>query len=109
MTLPEWAVYLGIGGGIITSVVALFKARPEARKLDAEGAAAITTSASTLVTSVRDEMAGLRAELQDMRRWRAGLEARLRHHARWDDQVVAVARSAGVQVVDPPPLYEDRE
>lgn len=109
MALPDWVLIGGIVGTALGSAVAVFRVRPEARKFRDEGAAGITTSAGAIVAAVEHEMAALRADNAEMRRWRRGLEQRLRRHSRWDDAMVASARSRGDHVPDPPRLFDDDE
>lgn len=109
MALPDWVVYSGVITGIGGTLALAFKVRPEARKLKADGAAALTTSAGAIVASMHAEMESLRSDVDEFHsRWRR-LDSRLRRHSRWDDHVVAQARAAGITIPDPPKLYDDDE
>lgn len=109
MTLGDWAAAAGIVTGVIVAVLPAFKTRSESKKYSADAAAVLGTSAGAIVSSMKDEMVELRAEVKEMRSWRDGLQTRLRRHARWDDQMVAAARAAGMTVPDAPPLFDDEE
>lgn len=109
MALPDWALIGSIVSVAVGSIVAALKIRPEARKNRDDGAAGLVTSAGAFMTGVEHEMTAMRGELQELRTWRRGLETRLRRHSRWDDQMVAAARSRGEQVPDPPRLFDDDE
>lgn len=109
MALPDWVTWTGISVGVLSPIVAILKIRPEARKMDRDGGAAILTAGAGLVKETRDELVELRREVREMRIWRDGLERRLRRHSRWDDVMVADARAAGRHVPDPPPLYDTEE
>lgn len=107
MALPDWVVITGVVGGCLATLISAMKARPEAKKMHADGAAALTSSAGAIVASVQEEMKQLRNDLAEMRAWRARIDRRMRIHGRWDDQVVAVTRAAGIEIPDPPKLYDE--
>jgi hypothetical protein len=109
VTLGDWAGAAAIVSGVIVAVLPALKTRSESRKLGADAAAVLGTSAGAIVSSVKDEMAQLRADVREMRAWRDQLQVRLRKHARWDDQMVTAARAAGMDVPDPPMLFDDDE
>lgn len=116
VAVPDWLVIGGVITGLTMPFVAVLRIRPESRKLKADGAAALTTSAGAIVAAVEHEMATLRGEVTEQKRinaetarWRRGLERRLRRHAAWDDHVVAMARAAGIDVPTPPVLYDEDE
>lgn len=107
MALPDWAVIVGMCVGICASVVSFFKVKPEARKMDHDGAAAITTASGAIVTAVQGDLAALRKEVAELTAWRKRTERFGRAHMRWDDIVAAQSRAAGNDVPDPPPLYPE--
>jgi lambda repressor-like predicted transcriptional regulator len=109
VTLGDWASAAAIVTGVLVAVVPALKSRSESKKYQADGAAALGTSSAAIVASLKDEMAVLRAEVRETRVWRDQLQGRLRRHARWDDQMVAAARAAGMTVPDPPALFDDEE
>lgn len=109
MALPDWVVIGGLVSSAVGSLVLVLKAKPEARKLDRDGGAAILTAGAGLVKETREELVQLRQEVREFRLWRDGLEHRLRRHSRWDDQRVVEARAHGWDVPDPPPLYDEKE
>lgn len=109
MTLGDWAGAAGIVTGIIVAVLPALKTRSESKKYQADAAAVLGTSAGAIVSSMKDEMAELRADAREMRTWRDQLQTRLRRHARWDEQVVTAARAAGLVIPDPPILFDDDE
>jgi hypothetical protein len=109
VALPDWVPIGGIAVAVAGTLISLLKARPEARKLNSDGAAALTTGAGALVTAVQAEMHELRQEVGELRKWRRNIDLRMRAHARWDDEVVAVARASGLEIGDPPKLYEEQD
>lgn len=109
MALPDWAVIVGMCAGIAASAVSFFKVKPEARKMDHDGAAAITTASGAIVTAVQGDLAALRKEVAELQRWRKLTERFGRAHMRWDDIVAAQSRAAGNDVPDPPPLYPEED
>lgn len=119
MALPDWVIIGGIVGTTLTSVVAIFRVKPEVRKLEVDGAAGLTTSAGAIVSAMEHEMRALRGELADirpvvaevreLRAWRRRVEIRGRRHSQWDAERVDQARARGEHVPDPPPLFDDEE
>lgn len=109
MSIPDWVLITGISAPIIASIVSALRVRPEARKMKADSAAAILTSAGAMATGFEKEMSELRGQVKEMNAWRKGLETRLRRHARWDDQAVAQMRAAGIALPNPPILFDDEE
>lgn len=121
MSLAQWGPWIGaiVGTtGLGTGAVALFKARPEAKRLDADTAKVIQeTSADMIKTvreSVREDLVALRlrvAELEQDRKDRDRRDElqyrRLRVHQSWDEQIARKLRELGEDISDPPPLYPD--
>lgn len=121
MSLAQWGPWIGaliaaVGG--TAGIASFIKARPEAKKLDADTAKVIQeTSADMIKTvreSVREDMAALRsrvAELEQDRKDRVRLDEmqirRLRVHQSWDEQIARKLRELGEDISDPPPLYPD--
>lgn len=110
MTLAEWGPWIGaiIGTtGLGTGAVALFKARPEAKKIKADAAQVIQDASADWVTAVSSELKELRLEVAAFRREREQDHRRLRVHERWDTVMADEVRRLGGKVSDPPPLYPD--
>lgn len=121
MTLAEWGPWIGgliaaVGG--TAGIAAFIKARPEAKKLDADTAKVIQeTSADMIKTvreSVREDMAALRARVAELEQDRKDRDRRdemqyrrLRVHQTWDEQIARKLRELGEEIADPPPLYPD--
>lgn len=121
MNLAEWGPWIGglfaaVGG--TAGIAAFIKARPEAKKLDADAAKVIQETSADMVKSVREsvreDMAALRsriAELEQDRRERDLRDRmqyqRLRVHQSWDEQIARKLRELGEEISDPPPLYPD--
>jgi hypothetical protein len=115
VSLPDWLSVSGyvIGsGGLLGGAVLLFKAKPEARKLNAESAKVIVDAAAALVQGVEKDIAALRtkiegletrAEQRDVREHQQ--ERLLLVHERWDIEVATKLRDLGAAVADPPPMY----
>lgn len=117
MTPADIATWVGGGaglGGLLLAVTALAKARPEARKVNADAAKVFTDASATFAVTVNAQMDGLRAELAEVKqklREREHREDRqerlLLVHERWDYDVAHQVRQLGGHVADPPPLYPD--
>jgi hypothetical protein len=114
MNFAVWGPWLGgvfaaVGG--TAGIVSFIKARPEAKKIDADAAKIIQETSAELVKtvreSVREDMAALKARVADLENKERAQEIRNRQHVRWDDDVVRRARDHGIPVADPPPLYPD--
>jgi hypothetical protein len=98
VALPDWVAITGVVGAVLTTMVSAFRVRPDSRKMRDDGTAGLMTSTGAILTSVQEEMHELRAEVRMLRE--AG-----RVHSRWDTQVVRQLSKAGIEVDDPPPLF----
>jgi 1,2-phenylacetyl-CoA epoxidase catalytic subunit len=107
VTLPDWAIIGGIVVTVVGSIVQAFKVRPESKKMQQDGSAALMNSAGSMITAVREEMLDLRQEVSSLRSWRSRVERNGRAHSRWDDTVVRQLSEAGITVPEPPPLFDD--
>lgn len=117
MTPGDIATWVGGGaglGGLLLAIAALAKARPEARKVNADAAKVFTDASATFAVSVATQMEGMRAELAEVKRKLRDREERedrqerlLMVHERWDYDVAHQVRQLGGEVDDPPPLYPD--
>lgn len=72
-----------------------------------DGTAALMTSTGAMVMNFQSEMDDLRREVNDLRNWRNRKETSDRTHSKWDFQVVKLLSTAGIEVPDPPPLFDD--
>ncbi|WP_146044458.1 hypothetical protein [Amycolatopsis sp. BJA-103] len=88
-------------------VVALLKVRPETRKLKRDGAAVLVTAATAHSAELSDQVAELQAETRKLWQGQRQQQNLLSAHHRWDEEVVAVVRSLGGTIDDPPPLYAE--
>ena len=103
---PIWlgAVSIMIGtGGVGTAIVALRKAPGENRKMDADTAAVIATTAGKWVMDADDRMAELAAELKLIKAAQRQQDDLMVIHVRWDRQVLDALETAGVKHLPPPP------
>lgn len=117
MTLAEWAPWIGAAlgaGGLSGGVLALVKARPEAKRIDADAAKVIQDASAAWVQGVSHDLQELRGKVAALERERREREQRdelqdrrLRVHERWDRNVAEQMRELGAHVSDPPPLYPD--
>lgn len=105
-----WTIVTGVVVAVATlvsSIVLVAKAKPEARKLGADSTAALLSA----TTATGAELAGQVAELQGETRklWQAQREQeeRVTAHLRWDAKVVDTLRELGGEISDPPPLYPE--
>lgn len=121
MAMPEWMQWAGgavtlLGGG--AGFVAFIKARPEARKIDAEAAATLGDSSVRIVQGLEEELTYLRSEVRAVKDKQEAVEReqrikeqqqyfRLRAHERWDNTIAQKLRDLGEDVTDPPPLYPE--
>jgi hypothetical protein len=109
--LGPWigGVFAAVGG--TAGIVSFIKARPEAKKIDADAAKVIQETSAEMVKavreSVREDLATLRARVAELERKERTQEVHLRIHERWDLVAVRQARDNGWPLADPPPLYPD--
>lgn len=110
MSLAEWGPWIGAlvgAGGLGTGAVALLKAKPEAKKINADAAQVLQDASADWVQAVSDELKELRREVALLKREREQDHRRLRVHERWDNEMADQIRRLGGHVPDPPPLYPD--
>jgi hypothetical protein len=121
VNLADWGPWIGgifaaVGG--TAGIAAFIKARPEAKKLDADAAKVIQETSADMVKSVREsvreDMAALRARVAELELDRKERDRRdelqyrrLRVHQSWDEQIARKLRDLGEEIGDPPPLYPD--
>lgn len=97
--LPDWVAYASVLGAVVASMIPALRVRSDSRKSRDDGTAGMMTASGAILTSVQQEMHELRAEVRGLRE--AG-----RIHSRWDTQVVRKLSAAGIEVDDPPPLFD---
>lgn len=110
--LVAWAgVVLG-GTGVAGMVAVLVKARPEAKKLEAEATKGVADSAASLAQGFAEDMKILRSEVAALKKKLDQQEDReerqercLIVHEGWDRSVAQKLRDLGEEIADPPPLY----
>lgn len=117
MSATDYAAWAGValgGSGIATMIAVLLKARPEARKLEADATKGVADSAAALaqgfaedMRSLRSEVAGLKSKLDAQELREEQQERRLIIHEQWDRKVAERLRDLGEPIPDPPPLYPD--
>lgn len=117
MSAPDWAAWAGLalgGTGIAGTIGILLKARPEAKKLEAEATKGVADSAASLAQGFADDMRQLRAKVESLekkleeRDRREDMQERLlQRHERWDLSMAEQVRHLGGVVTDPPPLYPE--
>lgn len=117
MTATEFVAWAGMalgGTGVAGMITLLVKARPEARKLEAEATKGVADSAAALAQGfaedmkiLRAEVAGLKKKLDEQEDREERQERRLILHEQWDRKVAQRLRDLGEDIVDPPPLYPD--
>lgn len=101
------ALTLAVGStGLGGAIVAIRKARPETRKMDADTAAVIATTAGKWVQEADDRMDELAAQLKTVMADQRRQDELLVVHARWDRQILSALDSAGIDhLPKPPPLH----
>jgi NADH/NAD ratio-sensing transcriptional regulator Rex len=104
---PLGVISLLVGtGGVGTAILAFRRSKPEAKKLDADTAAVIATTAGKWVLDADDRMAEMQATLTRLVHNQRAHEELLTVHARWDRQMLDALRDAGVEhLPSPPPIY----
>lgn len=117
MSATEYVAWAGLalgGTGVAGMVAVLLKARPEAKKLEAEATKGVADSAASLAQGFAEDMRLLRAKveslekkLEDRDRRDDQQERRLQRHERWDLAMAEQVRQLGGIVSDPPPLFPD--
>lgn len=117
MSATDFVAWAGLalgGTGVAGMVAVLLKARPEARKLEAEATKGVADSAASLAQGFAEDMKSLRAEVgvlkakldaQELREEQQ--ERRLIIHELWDRKVADRLRDLGEHISDPPPLYPE--
>lgn len=117
MNPTELAAWAGLAGSVLSVggvIAVLIKARPEARKLQADATKGVADSAAALAQGFADDVKYLRSEVlllkrklneQEDREERQ--ERRLIIHESWDRSVAQKLRDLGEEISDPPPLYPD--
>lgn len=107
MALPDWVVVSGVIVSALGSIGLAIKAKPEARKMDRDGAAAGLTAGAAIVTANSTSYSRLLDRVTALEAWIDGAERRMRRHSRWDQTVVNVSQQHGIELPDPPPLWDD--
>lgn len=117
MSATDYAAWAGVvlgGSGIATMIAVLVKARPEARKLEAEATKGVADSAAALAQGFAEDMKSFRAEVATLKKKldeqedrEERQERRLIIHESWDRSVAQKLRDLGEEISDPPPLYPD--
>lgn len=109
-----WAALILGGGGFAGMVVQIVKARPEAKKIDADAAQVLSSASAEFVqrmatqldrTQARVDQLEQKLNLQEEREERH--ERLLLVHEAWDRSVAEKLRGMGETIADPPPLYPD--
>lgn len=117
MTATEYVAWAGLalgGTGVAGMIAVLLKARPEAKKLEAEATKGVADSAASLAQGFADEMRTLREDVAALKKRLRETEdreerqdRRLIVHESWDRSVAQKLRDLGEEISDPPPLYPD--
>lgn len=117
MSPTELAAWAGLAGSVLSvggMVAVLIKARPEARKLQADATKGVADSAAALaqgfaedMKTLRSEVAALKKKLDEQEDREERQERRLILHEQWDRKVAQRLRDLGEDINDPPPLYPD--
>jgi hypothetical protein len=104
---PMQVITLAVGGsGVLGAIVAFRRAGPEKRKMNAETAALITTTAGKWVMEADDRMEELAAELRALKTDQRKRDELLAVHAQWDRQVFWALKDAGIDHLPAaPPIY----
>jgi hypothetical protein len=109
VALPDWVVIGGVIASAAGSLILALKAKPEARKMDRDGAAAALTAGAGIVTASSVSYTKLLDRVDALEAWIDGAERRMRRHSRWDQTAVHVIQQHGIDLPDPPPLWDDED
>jgi hypothetical protein len=99
----------GVFASAAGSLVLALKAKPEARKMDRDGAAAALTAGAGIVTASSVSYTKLLDRVDALEKWIGDAERRMRIHSRWDQNAVRVIQQHGIELPDPPPLWDDED
>jgi hypothetical protein len=109
VALPDWVVISGVVGSIFGSLALALKAKPEARKMDRDGAAAALAAGAGIVTANSTSYNKLLDRVDALEAWIDSCERRMRRHSRWDQTAVHVIKQHGIDLPEPPPLWDDED
>jgi hypothetical protein len=109
VALPDWVIGAGVLASAFGTLVLTLKAKPEARKMDRDGAAAALTAGAGIVTANSTSYTKLLDRVAALEAWNAGAERRMRRHSRWDQNAVNRLQQHGIDLPDPPPLWDDED
>lgn len=106
MAASDWLIPTVTGvPAIITGIILWIKAKPEARKMNTDTAVALVNASSEFATDVLTQMKDIRDRLAQVESRERRRDRLLRTHHTWDIQLVSQARSQGLDVAEPPPLW----
>lgn len=90
-----------LGGGM--GFAAFRTAKPQAKKLSADTAAVIATTAGKWVMDADERMEEMQAVLTKLAKAQRAQDELIQVHARWDRQVLAALEAAKIDHLPPPP------
>lgn len=106
----QWLSSAAVASVVVAIVMGLFSKR----KLSAEATDIITKAATGVVERLESEnvrqgaqLAAQQAQVVEIQRVQRLQGEALAIHAAWDRQTVRVARDAGIELPDPPPLHPE--
>lgn len=105
----DWGVILGSGGILATMLktfVDVAKSKDAAKKINVDAAKVLTDIAVGMTKELENDVKELGTKYEDLRQsaWRT--EALLREHSKWDHKAASELRNLGLDIGNPPPLYE---
>jgi hypothetical protein len=109
VALSDWVIGAGVIASAVGSMVLAVKARPEARKMDRDGAAAALTAGAGIVTASSTSYTNLLGRVTALETRLESAERRMRRHSRWDQTAVNRLQQHGIDLPDPPPLWDDED
>jgi hypothetical protein len=109
VALPDWVIGAGVLASAFGSLVLVLKVKPESRKLDRDGAAAALTAGAGIVTASSTSYTNLLGRVTALETRIEGAERRMRRHSSWDQNAVNQLQRHGIDLPDPPPLWDDED
>lgn len=110
MAIESWLIPVATAvSGVLLSAVAWRKSKPEIRRMDNAAATELVATAGGLAGGFAEYVDSLEERVKGIERRERRRDRMLRTHHDWDVRLVVDARNAGIQVPDPPPLWDDSD
>lgn len=107
MSLDWVAPTVAALGGVIAGAVAWARAKPEAKKMNADTTVALLTASGAFADDLYEQVKDLRDRLSEVERRERRRDRLLLAHREWDIRLVSQARLQGIDPGEPPPLWNE--